>query len=185
MNKVIGALALSMVMLAACNENQPDKDSSLGNTIIQNSSDTSAASLPTVATTVDSASAALTPVTLQAPPTVVPGTNTSAPGNVVQAASPAAKPALAGMNPAHGQPNHRCDIAVGAPLNSPVTKPAVQTATSAATPAAAAATPSVTQTQTVTPSKPKLLNDPAMKGKPNPAHGQPGHDCAVPVGQTL
>ncbi len=30
----------------------------------------------------------------------------------------------AGMNPAHGQPNHRCDIAVGAPLNSkPVPKP--------------------------------------------------------------
>ena len=24
-----------------------------------------------------------------------------------------------GMNPPHGQPNHRCDIAVGAPLNSP------------------------------------------------------------------
>lgn len=24
----------------------------------------------------------------------------------------------AGMNPAHGQPGHRCDIAVGAPLNS-------------------------------------------------------------------
>src|SRR5687768_8224885 len=25
----------------------------------------------------------------------------------------------AGMNPAHGEPGHRCDIAVGAPLNSP------------------------------------------------------------------
>src|SRR5215216_4833988 len=25
----------------------------------------------------------------------------------------------AGLNPAHGQPGHRCDIAVGAPLNSP------------------------------------------------------------------
>lgn len=23
-----------------------------------------------------------------------------------------------GMNPAHGQPGHRCDVAVGAPLNS-------------------------------------------------------------------
>lgn len=23
-----------------------------------------------------------------------------------------------GLNPAHGQPGHRCDIAVGAPLNS-------------------------------------------------------------------
>lgn len=26
-----------------------------------------------------------------------------------------------GMNPAHGEPGHRCDIAVGAPLNSPAT----------------------------------------------------------------
>ena len=28
-----------------------------------------------------------------------------------------------GMNPPHGQPNHRCDIPVGAPLNSPAVKP--------------------------------------------------------------
>jgi len=27
-----------------------------------------------------------------------------------------------GVNPAHGQPNHRCDIAVGAPLNSKPTQ---------------------------------------------------------------
>ncbi|MEL4309079.1 hypothetical protein [Joostella sp. CR20] len=25
-----------------------------------------------------------------------------------------------GLNPAHGQPGHRCDIAVGAPLNAPL-----------------------------------------------------------------
>jgi len=37
------------------------------------------------------------------------------------ALSPLAAPAKAvapGMNPAHGQPGHRCDIAVGQPLNS-------------------------------------------------------------------
>lgn len=28
-----------------------------------------------------------------------------------------------GINPPHGQPNHRCDIPVGAPLNSPLAKP--------------------------------------------------------------
>lgn len=34
-----------------------------------------------------------------------------------------------GMNPPHGQPGHRCDIAVGAPLNSAPPKPAsIQTA---------------------------------------------------------
>jgi hypothetical protein len=31
-------------------------------------------------------------------------------------------PTAAGLNPPHGQPNHRCDIAVGAPLNSPPAK---------------------------------------------------------------
>jgi len=31
---------------------------------------------------------------------------------------------LPGMNPPHGEPGHRCDIAVGAPLNS---KPATVT----------------------------------------------------------
>ena len=32
-----------------------------------------------------------------------------------------------GMNPAHGQPGHRCDISVGAPLNSAPAKPAITT----------------------------------------------------------
>ncbi|RXK61951.1 hypothetical protein ESA94_02760 [Lacibacter luteus] len=45
------------------------------------------------------------------PPQMQPVTNTvvapSAPGTVA-----------AGKNPPHGQPGHRCDIAVGAPLNS-------------------------------------------------------------------
>jgi hypothetical protein len=31
-----------------------------------------------------------------------------------------------GMNPAHGQPNHRCDIAVGEPLNSKPVAPAIK-----------------------------------------------------------
>ncbi len=33
--------------------------------------------------------------------------------------TPVNTPTLPGMNPQHGQPGHRCDIAVGAPLNSP------------------------------------------------------------------
>lgn len=31
-------------------------------------------------------------------------------------------PTKPGMNPPHGQPGHRCDIAVGAPLNSKATQ---------------------------------------------------------------
>jgi hypothetical protein len=43
-----------------------------------------------------------------------------------------------GMNPPHGEPNHRCDIAVGAPLNS---KPAAPTVVNTVTPATIAAPP--------------------------------------------
>lgn len=65
------------------------------------------------------------------------------------------------LNPAHGQPNHRCDIPVGAPLNS---------------------SPSNTNTQ-----QSPLMNNgssPAT-GKLNPPHGQPGHRCDIKVGDPL
>jgi hypothetical protein len=72
-----------------------------------------------------------------------------------------------GMNPPHGQPNHRCDIAVGAPLNSfPGKAPSTQT-----TPPPVNTTPQATQTQTA----------PGM----NPPHGQPNHRCDIAVGAPL
>ena len=77
-------------------------------------------------------------------------------------------------NPAHGQPGHRCDIAVGAPLNSPVTSPAqpqVQTVSSGQAPVV------VTPTASAAPADPNA--------KLNPAHGQPGHDCSIAVGAPL
>jgi hypothetical protein len=95
----------------------------------------------------------------------------------------------AGMNPPHGQAGHRCDIAVGAPLNSPVAK--------ATTPAATSGKPSFTTTTTSTPNPisttpavgtPELLKtDTPVTTAPgmNPPHGQAGHDCAVAVGAPL
>ncbi|MTH15166.1 hypothetical protein [Flavobacterium sp. LC2016-01] len=89
-----------------------------------------------------------------------------------------------GMNPSHGQPGHRCDIPVGAPLNSPVVKPvATNTAQSG----------SATQSFTVTPpagnnAVPALLStEPAQtvaEGM-NPPHGQAGHRCDIAVGAPL
>jgi len=64
------------------------------------------------------------------------------------------------LNPAHGQPGHRCDIPVGAPLNSAPAK-------------------SSTTTQS---------ESPVIKSgdiKLNPAHGQPGHRCDIKVGDPL
>lgn len=80
----------------------------------------------------------------------------------------------AGLNPAHGQPGHRCEIPVGAPLNSApaAAKPQVQTVTSSPQAITAPAT-----APTAMPADPNA--------KLNPAHGQPGHDCAIPVGAPL
>jgi len=75
-----------------------------------------------------------------------------------------------GINPAHGQPGHRCEIAVGAPLDS---KPAPKTA------APAVATTAVPASATVSPVGDKVA--PGM----NPAHGQPGHRCDIAVGAPL
>lgn len=75
------------------------------------------------------------------------------------------------LNPAHGQPGHRCDIAVGAPLNSPpgssVSKPQVVTTQQQ-------------PTQTVT-TNASQQTAPGM----NPPHGQPGHRCDIAVGAPL
>jgi hypothetical protein len=73
-----------------------------------------------------------------------------------------------GMNPSHGQPGHRCDIPVGAPLNSPV----------------ATTNPSTTQAT----SKPTVTVIPSATSTPkgmNPPHGQAGHRCDIPVGSPL
>lgn len=67
------------------------------------------------------------------------------------------------LNPEHGKPGHRCEIAVGAPLNS---APAAVVAPNVSLPTA----------QPVLPGSSVTLN---------PPHGQPGHDCAIPVGQPL
>ena len=78
-----------------------------------------------------------------------------------------ALPTAKGMNPPHGQPGHRCDIPVGAPLNS---KPTVTQQQVQPTPAN---TTTVTQQPVVT--------APGM----NPPHGQPGHRCEIAVGAPL
>jgi len=100
--------------------------------------------------------------------------------SVVQA-SPANPSALIGdakaVNPAHGQPGHRCDIPVGAPLNSAPAQAQTTTAQSGQTVQVNPAQQNVVTTTTATPAK-------VAKGM-NPAHGQPGHRCDIPVGAPL
>jgi hypothetical protein len=86
-----------------------------------------------------------------------------------------------GMNPPHGESGHRCDIAVGAALNS---KPPTTTTASTST-SAAPASPEYT----VQPAVPALLStasaDTETAAGMNPAHGKAGHRCDIAVGEPL
>lgn len=82
-----------------------------------------------------------------------------------------------GLNPEHGKPGHRCDIAVGAPLNSPKqATPAINT------------TPTQTMAPSIVNTSPQINTTPAKQTVApgmNPAHGEPGHRCDIAVGAPL
>ncbi len=97
------------------------------------------------------------------------------------------------LNPPHGEPGHRCDIAVGAPLDSPPANAAVQT-TSSTTQTANTPPTSTTPTSMISlPGGPTLENAARLNSSQpisftpakNPPHGQPGHRCDIPVGAPL
>jgi len=79
-------------------------------------------------------------------------------------AVPVANTAGKKLNPKHGEPGHRCDIAVGAPLDS---KPLA-----------------VAKTTPVQPTVTQVSNIKVGKGL-NPPHGQPNHRCDIAVGAPL
>lgn len=101
-----------------------------------------------------------------------------------------------GMNPAHGQPNHRCDIAVGAPLNSPQKMASTPAMTINPNDMKSAQAPVITNSAVQVPSPvgnstPAMLNPNAAPANAvtaagmNPPHGQDGHRCDIAVGQPL
>ena len=81
-----------------------------------------------------------------------------------------------GMNPPHGQAGHRCDIPVGAPLNSP--------AASAQPNSKVTTTPQMTVTPTNSATATTTPTTPTPEGM-NPPHGQEGHRCDIAVGAAL
>lgn len=87
------------------------------------------------------------------------------PGDAAASGSEAPK-----LNPAHGLPGHRCDLAVGAPLP----------ATGSAAPAQAPQNMNMNE-------GPRQPASAAPSGgvKLNPAHGMPGHRCDIQVGAPL
>lgn len=108
-------------------------------------------------------------------------------------------------NPAHGQPGHRCDIAVGAPIpsaNPPVAaapklnpkhgEPGHRCDIAVGAPlTAAAGQPAATTAVAPTSSPANVVSTqaatPAESGtvKLNPKHGEPGHRCDIAVGAPL
>jgi hypothetical protein len=79
-----------------------------------------------------------------------------------------------GMNPPHGQAGHRCDIAVGAPLNSQPNKSISNPTTTSSVSNSPA--PAIVKTNTAA-----VVTKPGM----NPPHGQAGHRCDIAVGAPL
>ena len=95
------------------------------------------------------------------------GNNQPAGNNMTQTTPP-------GINPPHGQPGHDCKIPVGQPLDGSklTTGNTTQTMTNQGGPRINMTPPA---------SAPATQTPPGI----NPPHGQPGHDCKIPVGQPL
>ncbi len=115
--------------------------------------------------------------------TILPTTTTVATQPSKQATITTSQPVTtttAGLNPAHGQPGHRCDISVGAPLNSPAGKATTPTVNTNSAPVNLS--PSIVNTS------PQIVPTPSTQtvaAGMNPAHGQPGHRCDISVGAPL
>ncbi len=110
-----------------------------------------------------------------APPTPEPQTvsTPSTPSTPSTASTPIS------LNPQHGQPGHRCDIAVGAPLPS--------AAANASAPASSQTTNSIFNSKPNPQVQPNTVapNTKTSLVKLNPKHGEPGHRCDIQVGAPL
>ena len=162
---VLGLLLISSLALTSCKKELEPQESSV---------------VTEATTAVDNAAAPnVTPVT-EGQPQMMDPSQVQQVGQP-QMQQPQATPVAAGMNPAHGQPNHRCDIAVGAPLNSPAGNTAKQVTPQQVTPQQAPPMPVAGPSNA-----PMLPNAPVVTAPGmNPPHGQEGHQCSVAVGAPL
>ncbi|HCQ12599.1 hypothetical protein [Flavobacterium sp.] len=181
MKNILSALVVASVLFVSCKKEETavapeaNKEESVFSDSFSGPIDTAAVPAAT----------ATTPAT-NGNPTMMTTTQTA----TVAAPAPVAK----GMNPAHGQPGHRCEIPVGAPLNSAPGKASVQPIKSTSTTISSSDLKAGTVTTngaTIT----TVNNNPTPNAGPiaptvtapgmNPPHGQEGHDCAVAVGAPL
>lgn len=133
---------------------------------------------------------AITPAPAMMP---VPAQSNTAPVESITAPAPvesAVPTASLKINPAHGQPGHDCAVAVGAPLGGASPASTAGQLQAAAPVTTQQAPPNTNGMRAVV--NPLGAPTPNIKqiggiggGNLNPAHGQPGHDCAVAVGAPL
>ena len=156
--------ASTTLFLASCAEAPVEQEEPVPSTV---ASMPAASAMPDTSATVNTAAVSMpAATTVQSQPAItVPQQQPSIKkAGKVQAGSKAS----GALNPEHGKPGHRCDIAVGVPLSTPIQ----------------AAPQSNVQTGPQPPS-PLMPQPTTGKGRLNPAHGEPGHDCKVAVGQPL
>lgn len=176
MKNILCLLAVVSLTFTSCKKEEEAKEVTVSKEVSPFSDDFKGAEAPAVTATTTPPAPGMAPI----------GTATTS--AVAQAPVAVAK----GMNPAHGQPGHRCDIAVGAPLNSPPGKAPAAQPTKPATTISSANTASGTVTSngaTITtvnnnapaPAATPIVTAPGM----NPPHGQEGHVCSVAVGAPL
>ncbi len=94
------------------------------------------------------------------------------------------------INPPHGEPGHRCDIPVGAALNSPAVNTPRQTISNSPTVTAPnivnnSTAPTIENAKRLNSSQSGSTASTQNSGRLNPPHGQPGHSCEIPVGSPL
>ncbi len=131
----------------------------------------------TSCTAAESSATIQTPAQQQAVAPAVGSPATAAPQPIeIPPATDAPPAATAQINPPHGEPGHRCEIPVGAPLDG--SAPSAPAASTVTIPANGTTASPVMAAPTASPAT-------GSTGKINPPHGQPGHDCAVPVGSPL
>ena len=173
---------LSLLACMACSNQEKDNNSTEADPVRMALSETNdqpgdSASAPAPASPVMINSVTPVPGSVQVPP--VQNTGAVAPGT----------------NPPHGQPGHRCELAVGAPLNSaPATAPAPGSSPASPMhvnsqgtgnveikPLPPGSSPLSQPAPTITPAPAATKTAPGM----NPPHGEPGHDCSIAVGAPL
>lgn len=174
MKKILFSFAVVSLLFVSCKKETAAEEATTETTTDTTSVATDATATAVAPVTPNAAGTNPNTIMNQTPPTTTM-TQTVTPQMLNQQA---AKPVKVGpgMNPSHGQPGHRCDIAVGAPLNSPAGKAGVTPQ-----PAQASSVPAQSIMTTPPPAAANVVTAPGM----NPPHGQAGHDCAVAVGAPL